>query len=465
MKRFLSIFLSLILVFSIFFTTNITLANADVTVAGSFSNVLDDLATDVNFDATQFKKDPKDPSLDLITIAESNDDELFVYVHQPSGENLKLRASKIKISTEEDSLDYKVYDLLFINCSGVFYKYLVKDFTVKDTDVRYYDITTIHRPYDSSLDLKNTNIDDSQTINHVYYKVAKLFTFTNNSMLLEDTETITITSKYCGFIRCKEGFYFFDSYSVDLHFVAFSTDKIIDDLLEADVYYEQQFLSETTSYASFSVETFTSYGDIEKEHKHLTKNDEFTTSGRGWLSEDYKYKTIFSSNAFLSSNFYNINDMFDVASFNSTFSNEKALSTESKNAIKNTSYVLVFCQTNYDFKSIVSEDTTSITEKKYIVSNVSLLRLKFETKGITYNLGVLDNFQSGDIIPDGFYENNKIESLLYIILFIIFIVFLALILSFLTPVLSFIWSLIKFVFKILLFPLNLLFNKKNKNSS
>ena len=35
------------------------------------------------------------------------------------------------------------------------------------------------------------------------------------------------------------------------------------------------------------------------------------------------------------------------------------------------------------------------------MSDVTILRLKFETDGVVYNLGVVDNKQTSSVIPDG----------------------------------------------------------------
>ena len=46
-----------------------------------------------------------------------------------------------------------------------------------------------------------------------------------------DIETITITDKFVGFVRYKDGFKLYVG-ACDSHFVAFNTDKPIDKLLE-----------------------------------------------------------------------------------------------------------------------------------------------------------------------------------------------------------------------------------------
>ena len=54
-----------------------------------------------------------------------------------------------------------------------------------------------------------------------------------------DIETIVVTDKFVGFVRYKDGFKLYVG-ACDSDFVAFNTDKPIDKLLEADVYYTTQ---------------------------------------------------------------------------------------------------------------------------------------------------------------------------------------------------------------------------------
>lgn len=70
------IFMCLLFCFS-FFPKNITTASADVI---SYTNVLDDLKKDENFDINDYPTNFSDYSLNVIQIAEGSSGELFVYV-------------------------------------------------------------------------------------------------------------------------------------------------------------------------------------------------------------------------------------------------------------------------------------------------------------------------------------------------------------------------------------------------
>ena len=96
-----------------------------------YSGVLDDLQKDGSFDESHYPAIADDYSLKLIQIAESVDGELFLYVYQPSGQAKNLKASSINISTTiNDEISYRNYKVRLLNSSGVFYKYIVQDFTV-----------------------------------------------------------------------------------------------------------------------------------------------------------------------------------------------------------------------------------------------------------------------------------------------------------------------------------------------
>ena len=65
-----------------------------------------------------------------------------------------------------------------------------------------------------------------------------------------------------------------------------------------------------------------------------------------------------------------------------------------------------------------------------MVGNVTILRLKFETDGITYNLGVIDNKQTGSTEPSNSIDikvepNATGKGIIYLILFVLLLVLFA----------------------------------------
>ena len=202
------------------------------------SGVLEDLSKDASFSAENYPSSAKDYSLQIIQLAESTDKELFVYVYQPSGD--KVKASSINISTTiNDDISFFNYSLELLNFEGTLFKYKVTGFEVKKDPVRYYAISSIYRPFDAGIGDKKSG---NNTINEVNYAVNRQYCFgeINGKPYAScvDIETIVITDKFVGFVRYPDGFKLFTGAGAcDSHFVAFNTDKKIDKLFEADVYY------------------------------------------------------------------------------------------------------------------------------------------------------------------------------------------------------------------------------------
>lgn len=336
------------------------------------SNVLEDLQKDDNFNLDDYPAVDNDYSLKVIQIAESLDGELFIYVYQPAAKSKFLKAVQINMSLSETVDDTKLYNLTLLNSSGVFQKYLIEGVTVSSESVRYYNITSIYRDWIKGID-KETDKDN--LTNRVYFKVAKLY----------KAETVSNGIKYsCIFsdvVEIIEPYVDFISYSsppewldlifqtekyTDIHYIAFSTDKQIDTLKEADVTY----CTQTYKYARGE----TSYGSkSEPQYKTLTGEPKQNISiGK------YTWKSILTSSDFINST--NLND-------------------EAKKEVNKSEFVLVFLSTPYSQRS-ASDFVGHYTIKNGTkVSNVSILRLEFETEGKIYNLGAIMNQQEGDDIP------------------------------------------------------------------
>lgn len=213
-------------------------ANVDIV----YSAVLEDLQKDSSFDESNYNEIVDDYSLQVIQIAESVNDELFVYVYQPSGQSVDLRASSINISKGYKTLNFINYTLTFINSNKTLYKYKVDNFQMEDTRLRYYDVTSIYRPWNEQFG--DTVPDNGNTISEVPFNVSTIFKLgvENGEFVIEtkSTDTIQVVSKFVGFVRYREGMKFFNYTNCDSHFVAFSTSISIENLTSADVYYKTQ---------------------------------------------------------------------------------------------------------------------------------------------------------------------------------------------------------------------------------
>ena len=443
----LGLALSFILCCEMLFSVFILRANAADNDKTEYTNAYDDLRKSNSFDAEAFPQlAPGDEgyySLELITISESDIGELFVYVYQPSGYIEDLRATSINISTKiRGEKDYKNYTLTFLNYYGVFYKYKVDEFVVSSDEKRYYEIPSIFRTWNKEYDVDPGN---DNTVSEQDFAVGKQFTFeTVNSggviSSVEDVEYIEVTEKFVGYRRYENSSIAWGIISAhcDSHFVAFSTDREIDKLLEADVFFEKQVYFST----GISLEP---WSDITQEYVYLTSTQE-----GGTIYGDFFEKKEASWNRIqTTSEFLKMQDETEIFSFPGFSESGNAnFSDEDLEKLSKTEWVLNFVETKYNFESLSGSQTLEFSR----VGNVSILRLKFETDGVTYDLGVVDNKQTGSSDPALTIEG---ESWWQKLMAVIMLILLLLIISFIWNPLS---ALLKFVFGIIWFIIKSLFN-------
>ena len=404
----------------------------------TYSEVLDDLKKDTSFKPENYPIKADDYSLQIIQLAESVNKELFVYVYQPSGKAKDFKASSINISTTiNDNISYLNYKLELLNSNGVFYKYKVTGLTVKDESVRYYAISSIYRPFDESIDKQASG---GNTVTEVNYAVNKQYAFgsINGKPYVNcvDIETIVVTDKFVGFVRYKDGFKLYVG-ACDSHFVAFNTDKPIDKLLEADVYYTTQSYDWSSAPFVGVKETF---GDKADKYAYLKYTDKVEHTGDGWFAGTYKWDRIQTIDDFIKGE--NRENIYHGAVLDVKTSSK--LSDEALNELKGKKWVLRFAETDYSLNGYAS--TGSTFESYTLVGDVTILRLKFETDGITYNLGVIDNKQTGGKEPSNETEidvslNDRGKMFLYLFLLILLIVLCAPILPYILQGIVWIFTL------------------------
>ena len=141
------------------------------------------------------------------------------------------------------------------------------------------------------------------------------------------------------------------------------------------------------------------------------------------------------------------------------------MDTEAKNVIKEMPFVLRFCETEavYTISSSTPDGFpvrtyTTFGHSLTLVGNVTLLRLAFESDGVYYNLGVVDNKTTGSTTPSNTTSSKTelalpgledFKELLGIILGLVALAVLA-------PIIPIIFKLIinifKLIFKILTLP-------------
>lgn len=418
--KWIAFLLAFIMVFCTVITTVQTPVIAHAQEGKTYSNVLDDLKKDSSFNPNNYPAKSDDYSLQIIQLAESVDKELFVYVYQPSGKAKDFKASSINISTTiNDAISFMNYKLVLLNSNGVFYKYKVENLAVKKDAVRYYAISSIYRPFDESIDKQASG---GNTITEVNYDVSKQYSFgeINGKPYVNcvDIETIVVMDKFVGFVRYPDGFQLYVG-ACDSHFVAFNTNKPMDKLLEADVYYTTQAYS--SSWAAF-VGSSEEFGAKADKYAYLKYTDKVEHTGGGLFAGTYKWGRIQTVENFIATE--DREQIFSGAIIDVKISSK--LTDAALSELQGKKWVLRFAETDYSMWSGQGAYGTFST----IVGDVTILRLKFETDGITYNLGVIDNKQSGSTEPSNETEidvslNKRGKMFLYLLLLILLIVLCA----------------------------------------
>ena len=452
-RRSIAVF-ALLITLCTFFMSVQGVANVAFAASGAkteYSDVLADLKKDSAFDVKNYPVVSTDYSIKIIQLAESVDKELFVYVYQPCGEK-DMRASSINVSTTAYAdITPSNYKLKYINSSGVFFKYMVEGITVSNAEARYYGVTSIFRPFNKAYGDKEAG--NGNTVSEVPFSVSKEYRFStingNPVTATVDIETIEITDKFVGFVRYDDGYIFHQS-ACDSHFVAFDTDKPIDRLVEADVAWiqrEQRHQTDGDYWKPWM-------GEIENKQRTLSENDDTVHyKGGGLFAATYEWDRIQSITDFIASVDLNSN-VYHGALIDVNVVSK--ITEEGKQALKNKKWVLRFVDTSYDEQyheaMINGFKYWGYIESSTLVSDVTILRLKFVTDGVTYNLGVIDNKQTGSNKPinDTYIDaelNERGKGLLIALAVILLIVLLCVLSPLLTTVLQFVFAVISAPFK------------------
>ena len=411
-----------------------------------YSDVLEDLRKDESFKPESYpEKDSGEYSINVIQIAESTKRELFVYTYEPRRNSMPFDATSINISTAiNDSLKYENYELELLSASDVFGKYLVKNFVVLSDALRYYDISTIYRKWDNDIDGGISGGDGSEKA----YKVGCLYsatTFGGNVIYSRrETEIIEIHKKdrFDGFIRYSNGglpwshLQYCDSY-----FIAFKSDRKIDDLMEADV----SWVSRSYHYLLIRsggdvLSERTDLGDPVPEENTLKAQDEAQNDLTGCLFGRKRYWQRIEKAA--------------------EFTAKEDLTAEAKAALADKQWVLRFTEYRYEKDELKNDGpygelSYKLDEIGTRVSDVTIFRLMFETDGVVYNLGVVSDKISPDGKPDNKFPNGCLgfdfsDLWKYLLLALGVIVALVLLIAFFPHIVSLVLWLIKLLVKLLI---------------
>lgn len=442
-KRFLIFLLSFL---GMFFTCISSISNFAFAQSTN-SDVLSDLKKDENFDESYYIADSTDTSINVIQIGESNS-ELFIYTYQPSNGNKNLYASSITISSSiGENVDYHNYQLTFLNRNGIFNKYLVKEFILKKDVVRYYDISSIFRPFDKELD---EELDYDNDITEVALEVGQIWssaTYKDQvSYSVVKKDVVSVTHKFASRIDYFKGFnvntLFGYNENTSGHFVSFSTDYDIDKLLEVQITFVEKKCEDKTDYSlpqnSYSKITNT----ISHDGLELTCDDYVNSSGVGLFGAEFSWCRIQTKSEFVAMEKDN-------------------LSSEALTEIDKDDFVLRFYETD-----IISKNSLGISIKNYSkIDEVAILRLKFVADGKSYNLGVVDSKQNSTNDAAG-KDNGTLDDLWEAIEKVLQLLALVIIVVICWPLIIIILPLVVKFLKILLdiitWPFRALFGKNKK---
>ncbi len=358
-----------------------------------YTNVLTDLQKDSKFNVNDYSDNKDDYSIQVIQIAESNNNELFIYTYQPCQKSTYLIATQVNMSLTDkmgsfgigiDSLDEvdqpKLYNLTLLSSNRVFCKYKVNDFNVSKDLVRYYNIATIYREYNS--DYGDTGSSSESIITEKAFEVGKLYIAkTENGQVkytVQEKKTIEILNPFFAYIEYNDGFKLCPT-RCHSHYIAFDTDLPIDFLQEATVSYVSTECSRATGIGLD--------GSTKKQEpvSHPNEVVKLSNTGEnpadGWLGVKYTWDRIEKTEDFIEN---------------------EDIQDEYIKGLENTKWVVRFCETSTALIVGYGSNVYKWTE----VSEVTVLRLRFITKGITYDLGAVSDIGHNNGMPS---NNNTNE--------------------------------------------------------
>lgn len=364
-------------VFIIIFTFFLCVPHVSAASSSVYNyEVLNDLLKDESFDDSKYPSEINNYSLSVISIGESDDDNLYIYVYQPSHEKIDLIATKISLSVGyslgQDNLKPKVYYLELVSSFSVFDKYKVKDFVIPDSDERYYNIVSILRKYNDSID-KTESSSTSEIAYNVgqqwccYYEDEKLI------YEMQTFETLEITPTLTASVRFQGGYSWGTLVGIvekcDAHFIAFNCDNYkVDHIYDADLTYKLRDVTESVSLLGTNY-TYGEYGD--DQYVTLKDTDQVSYEGKGLFAKEYTWNRIMTAENFVT----NFEDQ------------DGDLNVEAKEILDNSQWVFAFLETEYTMS--VAGATNHYYSKE--PSEVLILRIYFSNDHGTYDLGVVSD--------------------------------------------------------------------------
>lgn len=351
----------------------------------NFSSVLADLQKDGNFKLSDYPENPKDYSIQVIQIAESESGNLFLYTYQPCQNTRNLTATKINMSLSETADDTGIYGLEQVSTWSVFCKYEVNGVKVSSAAMRCYNITSIYRDFIKDIDKETGN---GNITNGKAYDVGQGWKVTTQGETLTyemlKVETVEIINPFTSYVRRKKNqshnYYFQDNY-----YVAFRTNRNIEELLSATVEYRiQDYFYKENNVLGFGDTAFWDKATFSNERR--TKKDVYCDEVNELNQDGFNLFGIFD-----------LNKKFSWKRIQSSedFVNNAGASASDNEQIKKLQWVLMFDETSvyrYESGGLIAR----YEETGQIIDEVTILRLEFVENGITYNLGAVSDTVSKD---------------------------------------------------------------------
>ena len=436
--------LSLFVVFEYTLSKAVTASAEDSSGDVVYTSPLFDLEEDSSFDKSAYPAVESDFSLSVIQIAESTNNELFVYVYQPSHDTLDLIATRISMYLGEsvNGKDFtpQLYHLRLVGVDGVFDKYVVENVVVSREEYRYYNIVSIYREFNESAGDRDVGIGSTA---EVAFNVGQQWcAYSKNGARtyeMNTFRTVEIDVTANGFIYFQSGFQFNNFWGVgkecDAHFICFNFNSFnVDYIYDADLRYEERWVQHTETYTVGGPVVTDEYGEYVSKRVTLTDADKVEYSDGGIFEKRYTWNRINTSSDFVA----------QIESQNGVF-NEVDRET-----ILQSQWVFAFCETD----RVQTVGTNFSHRKTYDIDDVAILRIHFrDVSAETYNLGVVANLTDSADEPSGTVKPKaEMEEWVYLLigglLLVLGIVLLCLIGVYCPPLLKIIGKVLLLPFKI-----------------
>lgn len=446
-----------------------------------YTDIVTDLSADKSFDISKYPEKKDDYSIDVIQIAESADNELFVYCYSPCrsvtvGDNsIEVGPTQVSIavSTDLNSLHYSLQGLKEVHRYKTLTKYVVNGIEVDPMPkTRYYSVPMLQR-----------KTKDGKKIAE---KVGKLWTVekTDSGIKYTEThkETIEIERPLAGIVRYEKDYPWapanWGKDGVDNHFIAFDTDLPIDDLLEADVEFDTVAIGEGVGQASGKYIPMIQYvglcsanaavnGDqysLARMVQNYAADNNMLQNKSVTIKKDQRYS--YDTGGWFSGDTYSWNRIMRPSDFSKVMEDGKMGAYSGEFTAKDLSdraWVLCYRETPYDSDNGWFEHNYG---GFWYDMNIAVLRLKFETNGVVYDLGTVTNKVDQTEYVQGnspkslseFWERvgNWIKDNWYwLLIAVIGVIALIVLVPFLPSILSFIVQLFVWLFKAIIWLISL----------